>query len=501
MTTVRDYTALISGNNFWGSTTLKKPIFITYSFDTKPAAHVTEGGESSAFINSFSKFTTAERQSALEALGQWDDASGIHFLEVPAGQGEIRFGNYDFSLSHSSGAAGYAYYPSASISETYVYQSKIGSDVFIDKSVKNYSADDMQHVMIHEIGHAIGLKHSFEGPIVLDPSIDNTQYTVMSYTGYDPDLGPLDIAAARALYGTDGSDGKQVAAWHWNVHSHTMTQTGGNGADTIRGVTTADVMSGMGGKDILFGGEGNDRLDGGAGNDSLFGGNGDDILIGGTGNDRLNGGSGYSDTADGTDTVDYGAVASAVTVHLSGTWEYIAGNYTEYFAKGVDIGRDLMSSIENVTGGKGADSLTGSSVANVLKGGAGRDTISGGEGKDLIYGGAASDSLTGGSGADRFYFDTKLGRSNVDTLTDFRVRLDKLVLDDDIFTALTAGSLSKPDFILGTAAHDASDHLIYDKGTGALYFDADGLGGQSQIQFALLATKPALTNTDFVIVA
>ncbi|WP_019904388.1 M57 family metalloprotease [Methylobacterium sp. 77] len=501
MTIVSDYTALISGSDLWGGTTAKKPIFITYSFDTKPSDYVSEGGESSAFINSFAAFTAAERRSALEALGQWDDASGIRFLEVPAGQGEIRFGNYDFSLSRSAGAAGYAYYPGMSIGETYVYQSKIGSDVFIDKSVMQYSTDDMQHVMIHEIGHAIGLKHSFDGSVVLDPKLDNTSYTVMSYTGYAPDLGPLDIAAARALYGTDGSDGKQVASWDWNVRTHTLTQTGGSGADTIRGVTTADVMHGMAGKDILLGGDGNDTMDGGSSNDTLFGGDGNDTLIGGTGDDRLDGGNGFGSTTDGKDTVDYSAVVSAVTVNLSGIGDYSNGVYAQYFAKGVDIGRDTLISIENITGGKGADTLVGSGVSNVLRGGAGQDAISGEAGNDLIYGGAGSDVLSGGSGGDRFYFDTKIGRTNVDTLTDFKVRLDTIVLDDDIFTALNDGTLSASEFRIGTGARDSSDHMIYDVASGLLSYDADGSGAGAQVAFAHLKANLALTYTDFLVVA
>ncbi len=504
MTTVTDYTALISGASFWGSGPLpKKPVFITYSFDRKPASYASsQSGESAAFLDSFKAFSAAQRIAAMNALGQWDDASGIRFLEVPAGQGEIRFGNYDFDLSNTArGFAGYAYYPSVTLDDTYASQFELGSDVFIDTGTMGYSADDMQHLMIHEIGHAIGLKHSFQGDVVLDPKLDNTQYTVMSYTGYDPDLGPLDKAAAKALYGSDAADGKQVASWHWNVHSHTLTQTGGSGADTIRGVTTADVMRGMGGKDLLFGGEGDDRLDGGSGNDVLFGGDGNDILVGGAGTDRLNGGNGYAGADDGRDTVDYGAATGTVRVQLSGQGEVIDGVYTQSFARGADIGRDILTSIENVTGGRGADILVGSSVSNVLKGGAGRDTISGEGGNDLIHGGAGADILTGGGGADRFVFDTKLGRSNVDTIGDFRVRLDTVVLDDDIFAALSAGTLSASEFRIGTGARDGSDHVVYDRQSGVLSYDADGLGGAAQVAFAHLKAGLALSHTDFLVIA
>jgi hypothetical protein len=61
--------------------------------------------------------------------------------------------------------------------------------------------------ILHEMGHALGLKHPFEQPVVLPNNIDNTNYTVMSYntvTPYATSYGPIDIAALRYLYGGDG---------------------------------------------------------------------------------------------------------------------------------------------------------------------------------------------------------------------------------------------------------------------------------------------------------
>jgi len=61
--------------------------------------------------------------------------------------------------------------------------------------------------ILHEVGHALGLKHPFEQPVVLPSNVDNTNYTVMSYntvTPYATTYGPIDIAALRYLYGGDG---------------------------------------------------------------------------------------------------------------------------------------------------------------------------------------------------------------------------------------------------------------------------------------------------------
>ena len=53
------------------------------------------------------------------------------------------------------------------------------------------------------------------------------------------------------------------------------------------------------------------------------------------------------------------------------------------------------------------------------------------------------------------------------------------------------------------AAHDASDRIIYNSTTGALYYDADGLGGSAAVQVALIGTSlhPSITYSDFLIVA
>jgi len=46
---------------------------------------------------------------------------------------------------------------------------------------------------------------------------------------------------------------------------------------------------------------------------------------------------------------------------------------------------------------------------------------------------------------------------------------------------LTAGTpITAAQFKLGTAAGDTSDRFIYDKSTGTLFFDSDGIGGRDK---------------------
>ena len=60
-----------------------------------------------------------------------------------------------------------------------------------------------------------------------------------------------------------------------------------------------------------------------------------------------------------------------------------------------------------------------------------------------------------------------------------------------MFKALKkTGKLGSDTFHKGKAAADAEDRVIYDSKTGALYYDPDGVGGASQIKFAVLSKKP-----------
>ena len=54
---------------------------------------------------------------------------------------------------------------------------------------------------------------------------------------------------------------------------------------------------------------------------------------------------------------------------------------------------DILESIENVTGSRDNDTITGDGVPNVLKGGGGHDTLSGGGEADKLHGGDGNDTL------------------------------------------------------------------------------------------------------------
>ncbi len=112
--------------------------------------------------------------------------------------------------------------------------------------------------------------------------------------------------------------------------------------------------------------------------------------------------------------------------------------------------------------GTTAINLTGNELINIVTGNAGANVLNGGGGVD---------TLTGNAGNDIFEFNTALAPTNVDVITDFAVVNDTMRLENAIFTGLAAGTLNADAFHVGTAAADAEDRIIYNKTTGALYFD------------------------------
>lgn len=135
-------------------------------------------------------------------------------------------------------------------------------------------------------------------------------------------------------------------------------------------------------------------------------------------------------------------------------------------------------------GFNGNDKIYGGDDLDFIYGGLGNDKIYGGNGNSFINGELGKDILTGGLALDRFFFDTTLGKSNVDTITNFVG--DQLNLDKSIFTSLTEGMLNKQELVFGTKALDANDYLIFNPKTHTLSYDADGSGAGKAIEFVVL---------------
>ncbi len=221
----------------------------------------------------------------------------------------------------------------------------------------------------------------------------------------------------------------------------------------------------LGGNELdnyIFGNAGQNILYGGGGLDNLIGGGGDDTYYILGGNEILS-----EEAGQGRD--------SAYT------------NVSYALAEGAEV--EILSAAS--LGGTEALSLTGNSIANGIFGNAGANTIDGKGGGDY---------LAGGGGADSFAFTTTLGAGNVDTIADFLSGTDRIALDDAVFAGLGLGALDPGAFVVGSAAADADDRIVYDQATGALLFDADGSGLGAAVQFASVGPGTILAASDFTVI-
>ena len=90
-----------------------------------------------------------------------------------------------------------------------------------------------------------------------------------------------------------------------------------------------------------------------------------------------------------------------------------------------------------ISGTPGNDNLTGTDKGDYIDALEGRDVIIGGKGNDVIVGGFGGDIITGGEGNDQFVYTSIRDRG--DTITDFEVGKDNIVLTQLLDSLVTGG--------------------------------------------------------------
>jgi Ca2+-binding RTX toxin-like protein len=215
------------------------------------------------------------------------------------------------------------------------------------------------------------------------------------------------------------------------------------------------------------------RINGNAGDNTLLGEGGNDTLNGLTGADTLIGGTG-SDTYVVND-------AAAVIVELASQGTDTVQNSVSY-TLAADVERMSMQGTAAIDG-------TGNNLANVIAGNNANNTIAGM---------AGNDTLTGGGGSDRFVFL----RGSIDTVTDFAVGVDKIVVSAaDFGGGLVVGGAVVLRAASNAVASGPGGQFLYDTDDGRLWFDADGQGGAAASYFARLHNFPAISAADFEVIA
>ncbi len=348
------------------------------------------------------------------AFDAWEAVSGLSVTRLPNGSADANitigwmadpdgFGGWGGGLFRQGGWEGY---------------------VWINPE-HQWSDRTFFNIMLHEIGHALGIDHSDVGEVVMSgPPL--TQYW---YTGGWDRLQPDDVAAAQAVWGPPGDPapnlaetGRLIEATPWAV-----SWRGTSGDDTL-------VANKYLAHDVFAGGFGADSIEGGYGDDTLmgngvywtnwnnpqhgywsrtYGGHDDgDTIFGGPGNDFINGNAGldYLDGGPGNDTIYGGQNAGAwtagktrtTTIHLREGYDTLKGGPGDDFLNG-NMGTDILY------GGPGND---------LMRGGQDEDVLYGEEGDDTLWGDLEGDTLVGGPGADHIITgnDTAAGDGHVDHL-------------------------------------------------------------------------------------
>jgi Ca2+-binding RTX toxin-like protein len=257
-------------------------------------------------------------------------------------------------------------------------------------------------------------------------------------------------------------------------------ETNGNGTDLVQSSVSFSI-AGQFVENLTLTGSGNVNATGNSLDNALAGNSGNNSLDGGSqGNDTLNGGTGadHMEGGNGSDT-------------------YVVDNAGDTVVEANVSGSDLVRSSVSF-------SLAGQFIENLTLTGSGNVNATGNSLDNTIAGNSGNNTLAGASGADTFFFNTALNAAtNLDHITDFAA-VDTIDLENAVFTSLTTtGTLAASAFVSGaglTSAQDADDRIVYNTTTGALFFDADGVGGAAAIQFAILDNHAALTNADFVVI-
>lgn len=208
-------------------------------------------------------FNVTQQAAVVSALALLAEITGITFaLTGDATQADLHFAAGNLIDPQSAGLCSWA--NSYSFSGNTVTQYRADAWIYFDNvefagiTAAPTAGNAGFEVLLHELGHAMGLKHPFEGSAQLTGPEDSTLYTLMSYNdvgGPYATYRPYDIAALRFLYGGDGLGG---------LLGHDVP---------------GNFLTGTAGADLLEGGPGNDRLEGGPGNDTLRGGAGNDTAV------------------------------------------------------------------------------------------------------------------------------------------------------------------------------------------------------------------------------
>ncbi|HEX2726496.1 MAG TPA: M10 family metallopeptidase, partial [Beijerinckiaceae bacterium] len=347
---------------------------ITYSFPDARADYEVTYSEADYGFGAVSFSQQQAARYILEGTSAYSGGPkmGLTALEsfTEASISDAGFNGADIRIAKSGEAnpTAYAYLPDGSYT---------GGDVWFG-SYHDYSNPRVGNydfvTMIHELGHALGLKHGHaaDGGAVMSADRDSMEFSVMTYRpyigasttrgytnetyGFAQTYMMYDIAALQHLYGADFTTNSGATVYSWSAVT---------GETFVNGVGQGAPGTGAGGS-----------------SNRIF----QTIWDGG-----------------GVDTYDFSNYATNLTIDLTpGGWSLLSAAQQAYLGDGhyargnvfnaLQFQGDARSLIENAIGGSGADKIVGNIADNRLTGGAGNDVLDGGGGVNTaVYSGSFND--------------------------------------------------------------------------------------------------------------
>ncbi|WP_417451260.1 M10 family metallopeptidase [Kordiimonas sp.] len=461
--------------------------------------------------NDITYLTTAEQVLFRDALEQVESFAAVTFDEVEEtgnAAGTIRIA---WTGLPDETAAAWAYTPSGS--------AKAGDIWLVSENQSTGGVGSYFHsVLLHELGHALGLKHPFDDDgsgVLLSSQYDGNDYTVMSYNtiaGNENIVGAslspttfmyLDILALQHIYGAIETEAGNTTYGFLSGSQYyeTIWDTGGTDTYNASGISiglTLDLTPGswsdVGTTITLYGSSRNftqtytvytppevviENAVGGAGADRLVGNDADNQLTGGGGADSFVfspdwGDDVITDFRVGTDRIDLSDTSSTFSsLSISGSSNAViadnSGNTITLMgvsAASLTAGSFIDGQADAAAATPSADTLAGTSGADVVdalagddlvRAGDGNDNVTGGAGADSIYGDAGNDFLRGGDGNDA----VAAGDGN-----------------DDIYAAGDGDDTMRGDDGNDVIGGGSGDDILIGDGTDAQVFSFSTLGAR-----------------------
>jgi len=157
---------------------------ITYSFNTTIPTNYYDFNPSNELTTDWTELNTAQKTAINSIFNQLDDILDVSFTQVAdtsaQSDGDIQLN----IVSMDSNTSGFAFYPANDFS--------YDGDMFLSTEFNDNSSEfgiiegeQGWTTMVHELGHTMGLAHSFESTddsTILPTKLDDINHTVMSYT-------------------------------------------------------------------------------------------------------------------------------------------------------------------------------------------------------------------------------------------------------------------------------------------------------------------------------